>query len=48
VFAICRISIIGSISGMLSSATWGPHSMTKFAMEAYADALAKQSREVVQ
>ncbi len=35
-----RISVIGSISGTLSSATWGPYSMTKFAMEAYADALA--------
>jgi NAD(P)-dependent dehydrogenase (short-subunit alcohol dehydrogenase family) len=37
-----RISIIGSISGTLSSATWGPYSMTKFAMEAYADALADE------
>lgn len=34
-----RISIIGSIAGTLSSATWGPYSMTKHAMEAYADAL---------
>ena len=39
-----RISIIGSISGTLSSATWGPYSMTKFAMEAYADALADEMR----
>jgi len=37
-----RISIIGSISGTLSSATWGPYSMTKFAMEAFADALADE------
>lgn len=39
-----RISIIGSISGTLSSATWGPYSMTKFAMEAFADALADEMR----
>jgi NAD(P)-dependent dehydrogenase (short-subunit alcohol dehydrogenase family) len=39
-----RIIIIGSISGTLSSATWGPYSMTKFAMEAYADALADEMR----
>jgi len=39
-----RISIIGSISGTLSSATWGPYSMTKFAMEAYADALAHEMK----
>ena len=39
-----RISIIGSISGTLSSATWGPYSMTKFAMEAYADALADEMK----
>jgi len=37
-----RISIIGSISGTLSSATWGPYSMTKHAMEAYSDALADE------
>jgi NAD(P)-dependent dehydrogenase (short-subunit alcohol dehydrogenase family) len=37
-----RISIIGSISGTLSSATWGSYSMTKFTMEAYADALADE------
>jgi NAD(P)-dependent dehydrogenase (short-subunit alcohol dehydrogenase family) len=40
-----RVSIIGSISGTLSSATWGPYSMTKFAMEAYADALADELKE---
>jgi NAD(P)-dependent dehydrogenase (short-subunit alcohol dehydrogenase family) len=34
-----RIAIIGSISGVLSSATWGPYSMSKHAMEAYGDAL---------
>jgi NAD(P)-dependent dehydrogenase (short-subunit alcohol dehydrogenase family) len=39
-----RISIIGSISGTLTSATWGPYSMTKFAMEAYADALADEMK----
>jgi NAD(P)-dependent dehydrogenase (short-subunit alcohol dehydrogenase family) len=39
-----RISIIGSISGTLSSATWGAYSMTKFAMEAYADALADEMK----
>lgn len=39
-----RISIVGSISGTLSSATWGPYSMTKFAMEAYADALADEMK----
>ena len=39
-----RISIIGSISGTLSSATWGPYAMTKFAMEAYADALADEMK----
>jgi NAD(P)-dependent dehydrogenase (short-subunit alcohol dehydrogenase family) len=37
-----RISIIGSIAGTLSSATWGPYSMSKHAMEAYADALADE------
>jgi NAD(P)-dependent dehydrogenase (short-subunit alcohol dehydrogenase family) len=40
-----RVSVIGSISGTLSSATWGPYSMTKFAMEAYADALADELKE---
>lgn len=39
-----RISIIGSISGTLSDALWGPYSMTKFAMEAYADALADEMK----
>ena len=34
-----RISVIGSISGTLAGATWGPYAMTKHAMEAYADAL---------
>ena len=41
-----RINIIGSISGTLSSATWGPYSMTKFAMEAYADALADEMKSL--
>lgn len=40
-----RVGIIGSISGTLSSATWGPYAMTKFAMEAYADALADELKE---
>ena len=40
-----RISIIGSIAGTLSSATWGPYSMTKHAMEAYADALADEMKQ---
>jgi NAD(P)-dependent dehydrogenase (short-subunit alcohol dehydrogenase family) len=40
-----RISVIGSISGTLSDATWGPYSMTKFAMEAYADALADEMKQ---
>jgi len=40
-----RISVIGSISGTLSSATWGPYSMTKHAMEAYADALADEMKQ---
>lgn len=39
-----RISIIGSISGTLAPATWGPYSMTKFAMEAFADALADEMK----
>jgi NAD(P)-dependent dehydrogenase (short-subunit alcohol dehydrogenase family) len=33
-----RIAIIGSISGILSSSTWGPYAMSKHAMEAYGDA----------
>ena len=40
-----RISIIGSISGTLSDATWGPYSMTKHAMEAYADALKDEMKQ---
>jgi len=40
-----RISIMGSIAGTLSSATWGPYAMTKHAMEAYADALADEMRQ---
>jgi len=40
-----RISVIGSIAGTLSSATWGPYSMTKHAMEAYADALADEMQQ---
>lgn len=39
-----RISVIGSISGTLSGATWGPYSMTKHAMEAFADALADEMK----
>lgn len=37
-----RITTMGSISGTLSSATWGPYSMTKHAMEAFTDALADE------
>ncbi|MGK2927185.1 MAG: SDR family oxidoreductase [Lysobacterales bacterium] len=40
-----RISVIGSISGTLSDATWGPYSMTKHAMEAFADALADEMKQ---
>lgn len=40
-----RISVIGSISGTLSDATWGPYSMTKHAMEAYADALKDEMKQ---
>ena len=39
-----RISTVGSISGTLSSATWGPYAMTKFAMEAFSDALADEMK----
>jgi NAD(P)-dependent dehydrogenase (short-subunit alcohol dehydrogenase family) len=39
-----RVAIIGSIAGTLSSATWGPYSMSKHAMEAYADALADEMK----
>ncbi len=40
-----RVSVIGSISGTLSGATWGPYSMTKHAMEAYADALKDEMKQ---
>jgi NAD(P)-dependent dehydrogenase (short-subunit alcohol dehydrogenase family) len=40
-----RISVIGSISGTLSDATWGPYAMTKHAMEAFADALADEMKQ---
>ena len=40
-----RISVIGSIAGTLSDTTWGPYSMTKHAMEAYADALADEMKQ---
>jgi NAD(P)-dependent dehydrogenase (short-subunit alcohol dehydrogenase family) len=39
-----RISTIGSISGTLSGATWGPYSMSKHAMEAFSDALADEMK----
>ncbi len=39
-----RISTIGSIAGTLSSATWGPYSMSKHAMEAFNDALADEMK----
>lgn len=37
-----RITIIGSISGFISGANGGVYSMTKFAMEAFTDALAAE------
>jgi len=37
-----RITTIGSISGILSGTLFGPYSMTKHAMEAYADSLARE------
>ena len=40
-----RIAVVGSISGTLSDATWGPYSMTKHAMEAFADALADEMKQ---
>ena len=40
-----RITVIGSIAGTLSSATWGPYSMTKHALEAYADALKDEMKK---
>jgi NAD(P)-dependent dehydrogenase (short-subunit alcohol dehydrogenase family) len=40
-----RISVMGSISGTISGATWGPYAMTKHAMEAYADALAEEMKQ---
>jgi len=37
-----RITTIGSISGILSGTLFGPYSMTKHSMEAYADSLARE------
>jgi NAD(P)-dependent dehydrogenase (short-subunit alcohol dehydrogenase family) len=37
-----RISTIGSISGILSGTFYGPYSMSKHAMEAYTDSLARE------
>ena len=37
-----RITTIGSIAGTLSGPMYGPYSMSKFAMEAYTDALAPE------
>lgn len=37
-----RISTIGSISGYLTSTLYGPYSMSKFAVEAYSEALASE------
>lgn len=37
-----RISTIGSISGILSGVLFGPYSMSKHAMEAFADSLARE------
>jgi NAD(P)-dependent dehydrogenase (short-subunit alcohol dehydrogenase family) len=39
-----RITTIGSISGTLASAIWGPYSMSKHAIEAFVDALADEMR----
>ncbi|TXG38520.1 SDR family oxidoreductase [Seonamhaeicola maritimus] len=40
-----RITTIGSISGILAGRFYGPYSMTKHAMEAYADALAVEMQK---
>jgi NAD(P)-dependent dehydrogenase (short-subunit alcohol dehydrogenase family) len=40
-----RIATIGSIAGTLSSATWGPYSMSKHAMEAFEDALSGEMQQ---
>lgn len=40
-----RISTIGSISGYLTEALAGPYSMTKFAVEAFTDALAAEMQK---
>lgn len=39
-----RISTIGSISGYLTGTLYGPYSMTKFAVEAYGEALASEMK----
>ena len=40
-----RITTIGSISGILSRTLFGPYSMSKHAMEAFADSLAEEMRK---
>ncbi len=40
-----RITTIGSISGIISGPLLGPYSMSKFAMEAYTDALAGELKK---
>ncbi len=37
-----RITTIGSVAGLTSAQLFGPYSMSKFAMEAYTDALAQE------
>lgn len=39
-----RISTIGSISGFLTGTLYGPYSMSKFAVEAYSEALASEMK----
>lgn len=40
-----RITTIGSVAGLFSNALFGPYSMSKFAMEAYTEALAQEMRK---
>ncbi|MFT5520886.1 MAG: NAD(P)-dependent dehydrogenase (short-subunit alcohol dehydrogenase family) [Enterobacterales bacterium] len=40
-----RITTIGSISGILSGTLFGPYSMTKHAIEAYTDSLAREMQD---
>ena len=40
-----RITTIGSVAGLFSNSLFGPYSMSKFAMEAYTEALAQEMRK---